>query len=62
MSDADHDERAMRLELMRLDKKLKLTDLRLLEQRAAFQPVKLLLLGFTAGLVFVVILVAFAQL
>jgi hypothetical protein len=49
MGTADDTERELRLELMHLDRKLKLQDLRRLDQRLAFEPIKMLLLA--AGVV-----------
>jgi hypothetical protein len=43
MSEPDDLERDLRLELMRLDYKLKMNDLRRKDQQLAYEPVKLLL-------------------
>lgn len=53
MSETDEMERDLRLELMRLDRQLKLRDLRRMDQQLAYNPVKLLLLAvsFAATLV-----------
>lgn len=53
MSDTDDTERDLRLELMRLDRQLKDRDLRRMDQKLAYEPVRLLLLavGFIGALV-----------
>lgn len=53
MSDMDEIERGLRLELMRLDRQLKLRDLRRKDQQLVYEPVKLLLLavGFAVALI-----------
>lgn len=58
MSDTDDTERDLRLELMRLDRRLKLRDLRRMEQKLAYEPVKLLLLavGFIGALLALLLL------
>lgn len=52
MRDTDDVERDLRLELMRLDRKLKLRDLGRMDQQLVYGPVKLLLftVSFTGGL------------
>jgi len=45
MNNPDDDERHLRIELMRLDRKLKLLDVRRMDQQLAYAPVKLLLLA-----------------
>jgi hypothetical protein len=45
MIDTGDTERDLRLELMGLDRKLKLRDLRRMDQKLAYEPVKLLLLA-----------------
>lgn len=47
MSDADDTERDMRLELLRLDRELKLLDLKRGEQQLVYAPVKFVLLALT---------------
>lgn len=53
MSDTDDTERELRVELMRLEHRLKLRDLHRKDQQLAYGPVKLLLLavGFTGALI-----------
>ncbi|MBX3482120.1 hypothetical protein [Phenylobacterium sp.] len=53
MSGSDDTERDLRLELMRLDRKLKVRDLKLKDQQLAFEPIKMVFLagGFAGALV-----------
>lgn len=62
MSEAGDTERDLRLELMRLDRELKLQDLRRKDQQLAYGPVKLLLLflGFTGALIAALLFLWFA--
>lgn len=61
MKETDDAERSLRLELMRLDCKLKNQDIRLRDQQIAFQPLKSLLvaggfaLAVVVALIFIVI-------
>ena len=57
MSDTDDMERDLRLELMRLDRKLKVRDLRRMDQRLVYEPLKLgLLAAFVGALVALLLL------
>lgn len=53
MAEADDTERELRLELMRLDRKLKVRDLKLKDQQLAFEPIKMVFLagGFAGALI-----------
>ena len=52
MADVDEIERDLRLELMRLDRKLKVKDLQLKSKQLYFEPMKMIFLGggFVAAL------------
>ncbi|TAL11251.1 MAG: hypothetical protein EPO02_05135 [Nitrospirae bacterium] len=52
MTDPDEIERDLRLELMRLDRRLKVRDLRIKDQQLAYEPIKMMFLagGFAAAL------------
>lgn len=53
MSPTDEIERELRIELMRLDRKLKIKDLQLKTQQLAYEPIKMTFLGggFLAALI-----------
>lgn len=56
MNDADDTERELRLQLMRLDRKLKNQDIRLRDQQLAYRPLKIFVLAGTVAIIVVLAL------